>query len=345
MIGGAAQRRAELVRRFGDGDLIACATLAEGLEHFETSFGFWAHRRVGGAHAALGAPICDPADRPEMLRRFLRVARRPTLFYLREPFAITCAEAGLRVASIGSDRRLDVAALLGSPPREVLGARRRGDKMGFSIEEASLGGPERDRLDAISRAYLARAEITKEIAFLNRPLSHAPDPTRRLFLLKQRGVAFGFAVLNAIYREGRVEAWLLDLLRLEPTKQWGVWLCTVHALAERLRAEGVGLDVGFAPLHGLAHPPGASRALSWQLDAMERRLSNAKYLRRLYELKAVLPGAWEPRAMASHSRSALRALYVFTEASGVGFSYLFGPDLPRVIWRGLREPRGPEGAA
>ena len=273
-----------------------------------------------------------------MLERFLRVARRPMIFYLREPMARLCADAGLRTAGIGQDRTLDVAALLDAPPKEVRGALRHADKLGFSIEEARFGDDTRPRLEAISAAYLAGAEITKEVTFLNRPLRHEEDGVRRLFLLKQGEHTFGFAVLDAIWRDGRVEAWLLDLLRLEPTKQWGVWLSTVHGLASCLRAEGTGLAVGFAPLHGVVHPPGASRALAWQLDAMERRLSNARYLRRLYELKAMLPGSWEPRSVASHTRFAPRILQVFTEASEVGFSYLFGPDLLRVIWRGMTGP-------
>ncbi len=269
-----------------------------------------------------------------MLQRFLRVARRPMIFYLRAPMARLCADAGLRTAGIGQDRRLDVEALLDRPPKEVLGALKHADKVAFSIEEVRFGA-HRARLDAITTAYLARAEITKEVTFLNRPMRHEDDGLRRLFLLKQGEAIFGFAVLNPIWKGGRVEGWLLDLLRLERTKQWGVWLSTVHALAARLRAEGAGLAVGFAPLHGVEHPPGASRALAWQLDAMERRLSNARYLRRLYELKAALPGAWEPRSVASHTRLAPRILQVFTEASEVGFSYLFGPDLLRVIWRGV----------
>ena len=290
---------------------------------------------MGRVDAYLGGPICDPADRGVMVERMLRASRRPMVFYVRAPMAVTLAEAGLKTAGIGVDRVLDVDALLEAPPKPVRGARRKADKAGFSIEEVAFGDVDRARLDAISRTYLANAEIEREIAFLNRPMSYADDGMRRLFVLRQRDRVFGFAVLNAIFRDGRVESYLLDLLRLEPTKQWGVWLATVHALAARLRDEGLGLSVGFCPLHDLWHPPGASRALRLQLDRMEAWLSSAQYLRRLYELKATLPGSWEPRSMAVCTRSAPRALYAFMEASGVGFDYLFGPDLLRVLGRGL----------
>lgn len=324
-----------MVRRFGDGDLVACATLQDGLEHLERSWGFWAFRRVGRVDAYLGGPICDPSDRGAMVEQMLHASRRPMVFYVREPMAVMLAEAGLKTAGIGVDRVLDVDALLDAPPKPVRGAQRKADKAGFSVEEARFEEVDRARLRQINRTYLANAEVEREIVFLNRPMSYEDDGMRRVFVLRQGGRELGFAVLNPIFRDGAVTAYLLDLLRLEPTKQWGVWLATVHALARRLRDEGVGLSVGFCPLHDLRHPPGASRALRWQLDRMEAWLSSAQYLRRLHELKATLPGSWESRSMAVCTRFAPRALHTFMEASGVGFDYLFGPDLVRVLARGL----------
>jgi len=332
-------RRQEMVRRFGDGDLVACATLQEGLSYLETSFGFWAYRRVGGVSAALGGPICDVGDRAEMLERFLRSAGRPMLFYLREPMAKIASDAGLHSAAMGCDRVLDVRTLLRTPPKETRGAMRHARAAEFEIREVEFGDFDARRLDDISAAYLANAEVDVEIAFLNRPMSHVRDGMRRLFLLERRGEVFGFAVLNPVYEQGRVASYLLDLLRFEPTRQWGIWLASVYMFASRLAGEGFGLSVGFSPLHGLAHPPGASRVLTYSLDQMERRLSSAQYLRRLYELKSLLPGGWESRSFAGYSRNVLRILHVFMEASGLGFSYLFGPDLLRVVSRGFSGDR------
>jgi len=332
-----------LVERFGDGDLIACAALQPGLEHVETSFGAWAFRRVGGVSATLGGPWCAPGDREEMLRRFLRVTRRPMMFYLRGPFAETCARAGLHTASMGQDRVLDAAALLREPPREVRGALRHAARHGFALREVPWSGLDvslRARLDGISRDAVARTDVGREITFLNRPWSSDDDGARRVFLLAQGESIMGFAVLNAIWKEGVVRAWLLDLLRFRKTKQWGVWWSVVHALSAKLAAEGTSLAVGFAPLHRLVHPAGASRALAAQLDWMERRLSHVDYLRRLYALKAALPGEWEPRALASFTRVAPRVLQVFVEASGVRFASLLGPQLLDALRRGFSREAG-----
>jgi lysylphosphatidylglycerol synthetase-like protein (DUF2156 family) len=173
------------VERFGDGDLIASAALQPGLEHFETSFGSWAYRRVGGVHATLGGPWCAPADREEMLRRFLRVARKPMLFYLRTPFAETCARAGLHTAAMGQDRVLDADALLREPPKAMRGALRHAARHDFALRELPFAGIDsslRARLDAISRNGILRTDVGREITFLNRPWTSVDDGARRVFL-------------------------------------------------------------------------------------------------------------------------------------------------------------------
>jgi lysylphosphatidylglycerol synthetase-like protein (DUF2156 family) len=333
------------VRRCGQGDLIACSTLQQDIELFETSFGFWAHRRVHGMHITLGGPICAPDDRPEMLRRFLAHARRPILFYVREDLLRALDGAGLHGAGIGVDRHVDLPGFLRAPARPVRGAVKKARKAGVRVEPLdleTLDAATRQRLDQITRRYLAASEITREMCFLNRPMSLVPDRLRRVFTLRthQRGPdgIFGYAVLNPIFDSGQVTGYLLDLLRFEPTRLWGVWLSTVHALAERLAGEGMGLSLGFCPLHRVRPAPiSASRLLQAQIDWMVRHLSSAQYLRRLRELKDLIPGPAEARYLASFSRVALVSLYAFMEAMGVGFGYLFGPDLWKVLGQGIRD--------
>lgn len=340
------------VRRFGQGDLIACSTLQQGMEVFETSFGFWAHRRVRGMDITLGGPICAPDDRPEMIRRFLSHARRPILFYVREDLVRALGGTGLHCAGIGIDRHVDLAALLGRPAPAVQGAVKKARKAGVRVEPLDLATVDpatRRRLDEITARYLSGAEVNKEMTFLNRPMSLVPDEMRRVFTLRAGGPGpdgiFGYAVLNPIYEAGAVTAYLLDILRFEPTRLWGVWLSTVYALAGRLAAEGVGLSLGFCPLHRVRPAPAAaSRVLQGQIEWMARYLSSAQYLRRLRELKDLVPGPEEPRYLASFSRVGLAPLYAFLEAMGVGFGYLFGPDLIKVLRQGIRSRLAPEAA-
>jgi lysylphosphatidylglycerol synthetase-like protein (DUF2156 family) len=332
------------VRRAGGGDLIACATLQEGLSCFETSFGFWAYRRVWGMDVTLGGPLCAAADRGEMIRRFLSRSRRPILCYIRDDLVRALEGTRLHCVGMGVDRHVDITALLRRPAPEVRGALKKARKAGLSLTPvnlATLPASLRARLDAISARYLAHAECCLEISFLNRPMSLFPDPMRRVFLLekhdREHDGVFGFAVLNPVFDDGVVTRYLLDILRFEPTRLWGVWPTTVYLLAERLAAEGVGLTLGFCPLHHVTTPPAAASAwLGAQVRWLVRYLSSAQYLTRLREMKALIPGPEEPRFIASFSRSALVTLFAFMEASGIGFHVLFGPDLLRVMAAGLR---------
>jgi lysylphosphatidylglycerol synthetase-like protein (DUF2156 family) len=335
--------REELVRRFGAGDLIACSTLQRGLCYFDTSFGFWAYRRVWGMDVTLGGPICARKDRAALVERFLSTARRPVLCYVRDELLCDLDGAGLHAAGIGIDHHADLGALLARPAAPVRGAVKKARRAGLELcplDLASMGAPLRRRLDEITERYLAHAQCTVEMSFLNRPMSYEADGLRRVFLLakhdREHDGVFGYAVLNPVFDDGRLTSYLLDILRFEPTRLWGVWLATVHRLAELLVAESKGLALGFCPLHRVHRPKGASRALSAQMEWMARLLSSAQYLRQLRELKGLIPGTEEPRSVATFSRSALVNLFAFMEASGVGFAYLFGPDLLSVLAKGLR---------
>lgn len=335
----------ELVRRFGAGDLIACSTLQDGLERFETSFGAIAYRRVGGMAVTLGGPLAAPGDRLAVLERFLARHARPVFFYLCADVVRLLDGSGLFGAGMGVDRDVDLRRFLDEPPEKpVRGALRKAERARFSLAEIGfehLSPGLRAELDAINARYLAAAKCHVEMAFLNRPMSYRPDGLRRLFLLEKRdregsGV-FGFAVLNPIFDRGAVQGYLLDILRLRPTRRWGVWPATVHHLARRMRDEGLGLSVGFAPLQRVRHPAQCpSRLLRAQLDGFARLVASAPYLRRLRELKELVPGRDEPRYFASFSRSLPVNLRALTEAMGVGLRDLLGADILHVFGEGLR---------
>jgi hypothetical protein len=147
-------------------------------------------------------------------------------------------------------------------------------------------------------------------------------------------------VLNPIYQAGKVRSYLLDILRCEPTRLWGVWLSTVHALAAQLSAEGHGLSLGYCPLHRVQPAPaGASPLLQAQIDWMVRYLASTPYLRRLRERKDLIPGPAEQRYLASFSRLAIVSVYAVMEAMGVGFTYLLGPGLAYALVDGIRSRR------
>lgn len=328
------------IRQYAGGDLIAASTLQPGLQWFETSFGVWAYAHVDGFDVTLGGPLCDPGDRSDMLRRFLARSRKPILFYLREDLLALLESTGLRCAGIGIDRHVDIPALLADPHPTVRGALRKAQKANFRvrpIELAQLGISERAKLQQISERYLAHAQIRVEMAFLNWPMSYTNPGPRRIYALekfdREHQGMFGFAALNPIYDRGQQTGYLLDILRFEPTKLWGVWLSTVHALAHELGQRGEQLSLGFAPLHRVRPAPRAgSRTLQAQFDWMVRCLSSAQYVKRLRELKDAIPGPEEQRYVASYTRAAPTIFYAFARAMKVPFR----PRLLEALGQGVR---------
>jgi lysylphosphatidylglycerol synthetase-like protein (DUF2156 family) len=330
------------VRRYGDGDLIAASTLQPGLQWFSTSFGLLPYRRVAGIDVTLGGPLCEPRDRSELLRRFLSWSRRPILFYLRAQTLALLDGSGLHAAGVGVDRHVDLDALLREPSKPVRGALARARRARFELRPLALerlDAHTRARLEQISARYFARAAVSREMGFLNRPMSYEPDGMRRVFALvkhdREHDGMFGYAVLNPIFAERRRCGWLLDILRFEPTKLWGVWFCSVFALAQLLAREGEALSLGFAPLHRVRSAPHArSRVLEAQVDWMVRYLSTTSYLARLRELKDAIPGPEEPRYLASYTRSLPTVLYAFLGAMNVEPGSMLGPGLLEVLREG-----------
>lgn len=323
----------ELVRAFGS-DPISYSTLQPGLSRFETSFGVVAYRRALGFDLALGPPLCAPADRREMLTRFTRARRRPVLVYVQGDIASLAVELGgaLRHAcGIGIDKVLPLSAPGAVDPR-VASAARKAARAGVSLREvrvASLREAERARLREITAVYLRRSAMPVEMHFINRPLSLTDDGMARTFLLERDGRVFGYVVLDPWYEGGRAVGYLLNQIRFEPTKVWGVFYATVSMLSERLRQEGVGeLSLGFCPLTR-ADTETFSPALGRQVRWMERRFAAVPYLARLREMKDAFAGRTPQRYFVAPTAQVAATLLALLRACRVPLWSIAASWIPR----------------
>ena len=355
--------RADLVRLFGE-DPIAFSTLQSGLQYCDTSYGYIAYQRAWGIDITLGPPVAAPGDRAALIDRFLRSQRRPVFCYLRGD----AAQQVLQLAALPPDRRMYAARMgidrllhthaLCDPATPIektrRGARKHARRAGFSlrsVDPQDLSAAELDRLAQITRAYLQKSQLPYEMRFLNRPfVPHEAQPTllrARTYLLLQRPQpdqpphVFGYAVLNPWFGPERRSpvGYLLDILRCEPTRQWGVFYAAVDALCQQLSSEGVAeLSLGFCPLHqtqaeaahepdGAAAMPITSRSLSAQVAWLERQLAAVPYVQRLRELKMSLPGRSCPRYFVSPWPLVVPAFVALMGACGVRLGSLLGPSL------------------
>lgn len=311
------------------GDFIACAALQPGLQHFETSFGVISYSATRWGDISLGGPLCAPADRGEMLARFARSRRTPLFYYLQRQDAETLAtlDLGLAFSGIGVEREVDAGSLLAAPPPEVRSAARKGRQAGFRLRELTLGQlspAEHQRLKEINRRYLEAAKTPLEIRFLNRPFDLQSQEFLRVFALekfdREHQGTFGVVMLNPCHKEGQVAGYLLDLIRFERTRLWGVYLLVVAELCRQLAAEGVSrLSLGYCPLHLVGEDEHLPDRWPFRRQArwMSERFQGVPYLERLRVMKEQLPGEAHQRYMAARSRLPVRLFLAFLEASGL----------------------------
>jgi lysylphosphatidylglycerol synthetase-like protein (DUF2156 family) len=328
--------RRELVRAFGS-DPISYSTLQPGLSHFETSFGSISYQRALGFDLTLGPPLCAPADRAELITRFLRDRRWPIFFYVQEDLARLALQlAGPRhqACGIGVDKLLSVSAWAQPDPR-VASAMKKAKKRGLVLREvqmSQLSATDAGRIREITARYLQRSAVSAEMHFLNRPLTFDDDGMARTFVLEEGadGEPFGYAALDPYFEGGRPAGYLLNQLRFEPTPLWGVYFSAVSILAEKLRSEGVGeLSLGFAPLAS-ADTSSFSPKLGAQVRWMERKFAAVPYIARLREMKDAFQGRTPQRYFVTPSRWVASTIVAFLRACRVPLWPIVRSKLP---WR------------
>ncbi len=337
--GGMTLTRERLVALHGR-DSIAVSTLQPGLESFASPSGFLAYRHARGYDVVLGPPMCAPGHREELLAGFLARSRRPFFSYLDEDTAVLLRRlrpGRLFFSGIGVERVLPLDGPRLPLGREVQSALRKATRAGLHLEPvdfASLAPERRAHLEAINEGFVRRSQVGRELGFINRPMSFAPDAPGRLFLLR-RGAEppFGFAVLDPyLGPDGRC-AYLLNGVRFEPTRLWGVYLATVALFLELLRAEGAAeLSLGMCPMFRVHTPPALRNSvlLDWQMRLLVRRRSHFYDLDPLERMKELLPGRELQRFIALPTRFVPGPLHALMEVSGMTWSGMVESQKVRV---------------
>lgn len=334
--------RHRLVKMYGE-DSIAYSTLQADMYYFERSYGYIAYRKALGVDITLGPPVCAPEDRQKLMEAFLSHSKKPVFSYISNDTLSLMKDSGLYCAAMGIDRHVDITQLLRQPNKIVAGAIKKSNKANFQLQDLDFSNcsPGKiERLNTISKNYFKNAQCQFELSFINRPMQYDNDGMSRTLALckydKEHNGMFGYAVLNPNFVQGQVKGYLLDIIRFEPTRLWGVWLSTVWHIANMLGREGYALNLGFCPLYDLQNPPFGSTAwLNWQTRCASRLLRHSYYVQRLFELKSQIPGWQEPRFFASHSSNLVKNLLAFLNASGMRTRQLFGPELVRSIVAGV----------
>ncbi len=272
----------------------------------------WAQR--GRLALALGDPAAlDARDRDRAVAAFTAGARergRVPAFVPVSPAGLDAyRDAGLHLLRIGHTARVDLEnfSLRGNARRSLRQSVTRAGREGLAMElwEPPLTPARVAALAEVSTLWLGRKGLAER-----RFGAGWFDPARvaesRVAVVRGRfGRVEAFTTLLDGYDPGEGGA---DLMRRRPGAPAGAMDLLFAELAFRYREEGRRwLNLGLAPLAGLARDPEATRAeraLAW----LYRHGGDVFDFAGLHAFKAKFRPRWEPRYLAYGSRAALPAV-------------------------------------
>ena len=335
----------DCIKQFSQGDILSYAHLQSGLERLETSYGLWSYKSIGDVTITLGPPLCAIKDRPMMLKYLLENKKNIILFYLSEDMLKELHTYKFQSVAVGVNRRIHMERFLTqTPSAKVQSALKKAAKKHIQWTEIFDIVSVDDVLSKISTAYLQNAQYPHEMCFVNMPLQSSQAMHRRIFLIKDKTQSiFAFAILNPVYQDGILIGYLLDMLRYQKTKLWGLWYSTVYTLAKILHQESLELFLGFCPLHEISTSNQntnikhmISRSMRYQMNLVHRSFQSVQYIKNLREMKEEIEGYNEPIYMSSYTRNIPTCLSVFLKAMGINGQKTVADSMTtQLMWRML----------
>jgi lysylphosphatidylglycerol synthetase-like protein (DUF2156 family) len=237
----------DLLRRYGDHSSGFLA-LEPGNEFFTADGldGFVAYRRAGRYRFVFGGPVCQTADEPRLLDRFLQdtaqAGQRVVAVQVPERSLDLFAVRGFVLNQLGSSYTVDLSrvTLQGPAMRNRRKMVRRGERTGARVLEIGVDVPWTDRLDAqldaVDERWLGPSgKSAKPLRFMVGTRHRDLRDHRRVFVVELAGEVIGYSQVVPAF--GRQPGWLYDLNRLAPGAA-NVGDLQVWSVMRRLQEEG-----------------------------------------------------------------------------------------------------------
>lgn len=221
---------------------------------------FLMYGKRGRSWIALFDPIGNPASRPELVWRFVELARRHggrAVFYEVPAASLSMyADAGLSAFKLGEEARvrLDRFDLKGSKRASIRTALNKAERDGivFELVPVECVGGIMDELTHVSAAWLDHHAV-REKAFSLGAFDPAYLATQPVAVLRRQGRILAFA--NVLTTSLKDEA-TVDLMRFDPAAPNGSMEVLFARLLLHFKQEGYGwFSLGMAPLAGLSENP------------------------------------------------------------------------------------------
>lgn len=326
----------ELLRRFGDGPT--------SFQVLEPGFSYWfdperdaviAYADASGHRVVAGHPICDPADRAAVYRRFLADSPRVVFFGVEDEFlsgleAANIPHDALRVAEQPdwnpADYRVD------GPDRrslraQVNRARNKGVRVRRVSPEELARAP--GSLRAEIEAVLDRWRDSRRMSMMRFLVDLAPfgfPEERRYYVAELGDLPVGFLAAVPVYQR---DGWFFeDVIRVPEAPNGTAELLIHTALSDAREAGDAYVTLGMAPLAGVNADPGTHRWLRRGLVFCRDRLGSLYSFDGVRRFKARFhPDRWQPQYLvAVPGPVRIRSLHAVLGAFAGGGLLRFGLD-------------------
>lgn len=303
-----------MVRRYGSETLSYAAAVQTGLCHFANRFGFLAYQKKYGHTFVLGNPVVSAEQTPAIIDEFLQQHRNVTFCQIDQRVAAILNERKYWVNELGNDSRIDLESynFAGKEKERFRYAANWLNRRKYEVCELEYDADVIREVKRLSESWMRTRKVSKETAFMNRPLEFTDQPdVRRFFLLDPDQQIVAFVFFDPIYSDGKVIGYVTAFKRRHAdapsVAEQGI--CK-HAI-DQFKSENISqLKLGLSPFADLsdADVSGQRFRYNWLLRKSFRYYFNARWVNRYFfnlqghaEFKSRFRGVKEKTYFASPS--------------------------------------------
>jgi Uncharacterized conserved protein len=233
-------------------EALSYSTLQAGMEYFVTDRGYISYTTIQHPvfspkpkKIAFSDPVCSDADRPQLVREFIKVNPRVVFSCISEPFAEFLHENRFKVNCLGAEVELPVQNYNTQGNWKELDlikrARNEAKREGIVIREETIENVNREQLSAVSSRWIGTKKVNdREIwIYARRAVFHYEEGVRKFVAYDRDGKVAGFVFYDPMYSEGRVIGYAATISRCDEGR-FGRLSTAVHMYAmDQFKKEGV----------------------------------------------------------------------------------------------------------
>jgi phosphatidylglycerol lysyltransferase len=268
--------------------------------------GYLAYIARSGVRFVLGDPVASPTRAAELVSAALAEHPDTCFVQVQKSTAELLKQFGLHATQMGIETRLDLTewSVSGRKKQGIRSACNAARRKGIGIREADADAPDFSMVKAVSDSWLRTRKVgTREIIFLDRPLTSVVEAGVRRFFAFQDGHLIGVAYCDPVQADGALLGYMPNVRASKAFPQ-GLYYAFLAHVIDVFRAEGVKwLFLGASPLSSRVRVPIGRKSYFAMVLALLSRIGTPIYNFRGVEFtKSVFCGEELPVYTCTRSR-------------------------------------------